>query len=42
MMAGWVASALIGKLPMEGADDPKDAAVARGWDAVTELTGITR
>jgi subtilisin family serine protease len=41
MMAGWIAQALIGKLPDDGADDTKDAAVARGWDAVTELTGIT-
>jgi hypothetical protein len=42
MMAGWIASALVGRLPAAGADDPKDAAVARSWDAVTELTGITR
>jgi subtilisin family serine protease len=41
-VAGKLAARLVGALPEEGDADSKDAAVSRGWSAVTAVTGITQ
>jgi subtilisin family serine protease len=42
IVAGKIACALLNTLPPTDAADPKADAVARGWEAVTAVAGITQ